>query len=254
MKIGYHLSISEGLKKTAEFIKLNNINVVQIFSGSPRTYYPSKNENQRIFLKELNCLKFVHINYLVNLAKDNASVPKSIVENIKFCKDIDANGLIIHWGSNENINSGLKFTYENMKQIRQEIGNDIKILLETTAEGGNKLKLETLINFHFKYKDELNIGLCVDTAHIYAAGYDVFEIIKKHHNEIDLIHLNNPSPEVIYGNHLDRHNVSLFDNQGKFSNEEIYKLIKILYDYNLPMILETGDQHNDYLLCEKMIF
>ena len=252
MRIGYHTSIAEGLKKTAMFIKSTNMSAMQIFAGSPRIYYVSKNNSERHHIKDLNCYKIVHLNYLVNPAKSRPAIPKSIIDNIKFCRDINADGLVIHWGSNENLKEGLHYSYENFLTVRNKIGLETKLLIETTAEGGNKLKFNTLIDFYQKYKDKLNLGLCFDTAHLYAAGYNVFELIEKYGKDIDVIHLNNPSPDVVFGNHLDRHNISLFDESGKFSKEEIYEILKLGVKYNIAMILETGDQHNDFLICESI--
>jgi len=252
MRIGYHTSISEGLKKTAKYIKDTGMSATQIFAGSPRTYYVSKNQSERHYIKELNCYKVVHINYLVNPAKSRPAIPKSIIDNIRFCRDIDADGIVIHWGSNENLKEALHYSYENFLAVRNKIGLETKILIETTAEGGNKLKFNTLIDFYDKYKDELNLGLCFDTAHLYAAGYNVFKLIEKHGKNIDVMHLNNPSPDVVFGKHLDRHNMSLFDEAGKFTREEIYELMRLGTKYDIPMILETGEPHNDFMICESI--
>jgi len=251
MKLGYHLSISKGLKVVAEQAISEKLGAIQIFPGSPRSYFPSSHTNENIqALKHLNIPKYVHINYYVNPASDKAVLPKSLADNLNFCDSINASGLIIHMGSNKNREEGIKNTLYNFKRAYQKTNAKTKILIESTAEGGNRLSLNDIIEFVDNYP-ELNLGMCFDTAHSYAAGYDVLEIIEKYHKYIDLIHLNNPSPEVEFGKHLDRHNISLFDESGKFDNREIDNIVNMIKLHDIPMILETGDMSNDTILCKK---
>lgn len=250
-KIGYHISISGGLIKCSETIKEQKLSSVQIFPGSPRSYYPSSHSNEAFeAFKSLKIPKFVHINYFVNPASDNKNNVPSLVENLKFCDNIDADGLIVHMGSNKDIKKGLELTKKNITEAYEQSGAKTKLLIETTAEGGNKLKLPLIIDF-IKMNPELNIGMCVDSAHMYAAGYDTVKVIEDYHKYIDCIHFNNPNEEVVFGNHLDRHNVSLFYETAKFTEIELENIATLGKLYNIPMILETGDEYNDFLLCEK---
>jgi len=251
MKIGYHLSISKGLKIAAEQAKIEKLGSIQIFPGSPRSYFPSNHTNENVqAMKELRIPIFVHINYYVNLASDKPVLPKSLADNLNFCDAIEASGLVIHMGSNKDKEEGIKNTLYNLKRAYQKTNAKTKILIESTAEGGNRLNLNDIIEF-IDNNPELNLGMCFDTAHSYAAGYDVLEIIEKYHKYIDLVHLNNPSPEVEFGKHLDRHNISLFDETGKFNNREVDNIVNMIKLYDIPMVLETGDMYNDKVLCEK---
>jgi len=248
MNIGYHVSISKALNEVAKTVKNQGLKSIQIFSGNPRTYFPSKFVDVKP-IKDLTIPKYVHINYLVNLADNKPVIQKSLIENLQFCDSINADGLVVHMGSNENKVNGMLYTIDNIRQA-YKTGAKTKMLIETTAEGGNKFKLEYIIQLLNENK-ELNIGMCLDTCHVYAAGYDVAECIEKYHDLIDLIHLNNPDEKVVPGGHLDRHNVSLFDKTARFSKEEVQKLMDLIIKYNKPAILETGDQYNDFLICEK---
>ena len=124
----------------------------------------------------------------------------------------------------------------------EKTNSKTKILIETTAEGGNYLKFDDIIDFINNNK--LNIGMVIDTAHLYAAGYNseqIIDLIKTNNKIIDCIHLNNPSPNVNFGEHKDQHDISLFNKNGKFSKIEIDNFIEICKFYDLPMILETGE-------------
>ena len=255
MKIGYHLSMSKGLKVTADEAKLHKLGAVQIFPGSPRSYFPSNHTNENIqAMKHLNIPKFVHINYYVNLASDKAVLPKSLAENLNFCDAIGSSGLVIHMGSNKDREEGIKNTLYNLKRAYQKTNAKTRILIESTAEGGNRLNLNDIIEF-IDNNPELNLGMCFDTCHAYSAGYsskDIVNLIGEHHKIIGLVHLNNPNPEVEIGKHLDRHNISLFDKDGKFSKIEIENMMSISNLHKIPMILETGDyMENDVIFINE---
>lgn len=259
MKIGYHISINGGLVKTASNIVNEKMTAVQIFPGSPKSYFPGTKFTAADFkaMMDLTIPKFVHSNYFINLANDTAVIPKSIEENLIFCDKIGATGLVIHMGSNKSIEQGMSLTLMNIQdayaRFEKSVGGkpNTRILIETTAEGGNRLKFDKIVEFIQKYENDFLIGMCYDTAHMYAAGYNVIEHIEKYHTLIDLVHLNNPSPIVEFGKHKDQHDVSLFDKNAKFSAVEIENIINLCKLYNITMIMETGDMQNDLLICEK---
>jgi len=268
MKIGYHISISDGLIKTAKKITEQKLSAVQIFPGSPRNYFPGAKHTIHDFkaMKKLNIPKFVHINYFVNLSGDNPVIPKSIAENMIFCDKINADGLVIHMGSHKDIATGMSQTLENLRVAHEKykkLSNDaeprVKILIETTAEGGNKhkwdkiLELKKLIGTNNPFVPEIKI--CVDTCHLYSAGYtaeNICKMIEENHKDIGLIHLNNPSSNVVLGKHKDQHDIPLFSEEGKFSKNEIENFINLGKLYNIPMVMETGTPEVDFLICEKM--
>ena len=253
MRIGYHASISNGLKKTAQLIKEQKLTAVQIFPGSPRSYFPGTKHTLEDFMamKSLNIPKFVHINYFVNLCGDKEVIQESIAQNMLFYDRINADGLVIHMGSEKDIGKGVYNTVFNIKESYRkyrELTDEeprVKILIETTAEGGNRLKLDKILEL----KEIMpQINLCVDTAHLFAAGYssnDVVDIIKTHHDKIDLIHLNNPSPNVEFGKHKDQHDIPLFDESGKFSKREIENIMTMCALKNIAMVMETGSMQTD---------
>lgn len=261
MKIGYHISISKGLTQTAKNIIKEKMTAVQIFPGSPKSYFPGTKHTDADFkaMQNLNIPKFVHINYFVNLANDTPVIPKSISENLAFADNIGATGLVIHMGSNKDTNKGMNLTIFNITEAIAKFKNTnggfepkTKILIETTSEGGNRLKFDKILELVDKYGVQLNIGMTYDTAHMYAAGRDVVKDIEKYHGLIDLIHLNNPSPIVEFGKHKDQHDVSLFDETAKFTKIEMENIINLCKLYDIPMVMENSDDEISHkLICEK---
>jgi deoxyribonuclease-4 len=133
------------------------------------------------------------------------------------------------------------------KLMNETKGSKVKILLETTAGQGKGLgnkfhHLEMIIN---KIKDRSRIGICFDTAHSFAAGYDF--TTKKKYNEMwndfdDIIglkylfafHLNDTEKEL--GSRVDRHT---HIGQGKIGKEPFGFLLNDDRFKDMPGILET---------------
>jgi deoxyribonuclease-4 len=252
MKLGYHVSTAGGLNESIKVAKFEKLTAIQIFAGSPRTYFPSKHALENInSMKNIGIPVFVHSNYLINLADNKPVLPKAIADNLLFCDSIGAKGLVIHMGSNADKQFGKDCTLYNIKRAYEKTNADTKILIETTAEGGNRFLFSDIIEF-LNNNSDLNVGMCFDTAHMYAAGYNVLEYLVEYKDKINLVHLNNPCPEVEFGRHLDRHNISLFDKTGKFSEKEILDFIKLCDESDISIILETGYPSEDILICEKL--
>ena len=80
MKIGYHISISEGLVKTAKNIIKEKMTAVQIFPGSPKSYFPGTKYTSVDFkaMMYFTITKIVHSNYLINISDDKSVIQNSI--------------------------------------------------------------------------------------------------------------------------------------------------------------------------------
>ncbi|MBA42807.1 MAG: hypothetical protein CMF62_02220 [Magnetococcales bacterium] len=158
----------------------------------------------------------------------------------------------------------LEIAYNNMFSSIIHVLNKTKdmtpiLLLETTAGQGTELcyKLEDLAYFYKKFKKHRDpkirnrIGLCVDTCHIFSAGYDLRnekkvnlyletfnELIGLSH--IKLIHLNDSGVE--HGKRVDRHESLGY---GKIGLEGLMHFAKKFIKMKVPLILETPA--NSYL-------
>jgi endonuclease IV len=259
MRIGYHISISKGLTKTAQAIKEQKMSAVQIFPGSPKSYFPGTKHTQEDFdaMKNLNIPKFVHINYFVNLCGDKEVIIKSVAENLSFCDKIGADGLVIHMGSHKDKVEGMKQTIKVISDSYfmyiNELNGDssVKILIETTAEGGNRLKWDAMLELKELVPE---IFFVLDSAHLYAAGYSsekIISMIEEHHDKIKLMHLNNPAPNVEFGKHKDQHDIPLFSEEGKFSVREMENIINICKLYDIPMVMETAEMEETLELINE---
>ena len=228
-----------------------------------------KNVNNKYFIeikkikKILSSFKniFIHASYKINIGSElilsnnnfyNIGID-IIINEIKIAKYIGSNGIILHLGKNTKKILNDENVYNNMVIFIIELFKKLKkqkllfnILFETPAgqKGDICFDLNEFVKFisSFKNMEFYNyINICIDTCHIFQAGYnlnddkilnDVFEIFNPVFNKVKLIHLNNSKYD--FNNKKDRHEQI---NKG-FIN--ISSLKKIINNFNgIPLVLET---------------
>lgn len=271
MNIGAHISRKKTLIETMENIRKNGGNVLQLFTTNPRSlriYNNDKYLSEKHLIKKY-CLKynfhlFVHSPYVFNIAKPFMNGKKTIsfadtalFYDIKTANIIGADGYIIHVGKslNNDINDSLNIMRNNIKEIINEIiKNKIKtkLILETSTGQGTELLSNYIdfLDFYYSFSDlEREVfKICIDTCHIWNAGYELNEIVKftKNKDDILCIHLNNS--KNIKGAKVDRHEI-LF--KGFINCDDLKEFAKE-FSENSYIILETpSDNYNEeieYLL------
>lgn len=255
------------LIENTEKIKNYGGNLVQIFVD-PMNKNARKNnsyENYKNYLMENNMKLVVHASYTINLAKNwtNYSwwITQFILE-IELANKLGAFGIVIHLGKQLNLSK--EESYNNMYTALLYINNQTKkysttrIFIETSSGQGSEMcyDLEDFAYFFNKFQKSLNsdlkdrIKICVDTCHIFTAGYDISdknkikEILLKLENlfglkNIGLIHLNDSKNPL--GSKLDRH-ANLFEGYvtdfGK-KKDGIISIISFAKKINIPFVLET---------------
>lgn len=157
----------------------------------------------------------------------------------------------------------------SIEYIIEELHNNnlnTKIIIETPAGQGTELltDLNEFMDFYnsFSSQQKKYLGICLDTAHIWAAGYelnDAYKIIcNKNAKDLIAIHLNNSN--VAQGSNVDRH-TTLFDNSGTIPYNSIKEFIELIkekenHKENIPMIiLETPSvQYKDeFKWCNMLL-
>lgn len=266
---GSHNKVSKGLLNAAEDVYNAGGNFIQIFLHIPTSSKALDNMIEEFkefknYLLQHNMKVVVHSDYIHNLAKNwdaHSWWLKNIELEIKYAHLIGAIGLVIHFG--KQLDLSIQEAYNNMYTSLIYIHNktkehkDIKIFLETSTGMGSEIcyKLEDLSYFYKKISMNPNkelkdrIKLCVDTCHIFAAGYDLkTKMNVKMYLEafeeligiryISLIHLNDC--KVDRGCQKDRH-------EGIGKGFIGYEGLKHFFDYfrklNIPIILETPGDH-----------
>jgi len=189
LRIGIHTSIAGSYLNALESAQKLGCNALQIFSASPRMWdrgtarIPDTDAAAfRARRTELGLGPLViHANYLINLA---AQQPMLRTRSIQAFHEelvrgiaLGADFVVVHPGSRGESNSRLAIStiIESVKQAtkRVPLGN-MRILIENTAGMGSAVgsTLEEVADI-VSGLSELNAGACLDTAHLFAAGYDI---------------------------------------------------------------------------------
>ncbi len=188
-RIGFHAPIKDGLHGALLIAKETGCDAVQIFSRNPRGWMakPLTQQSINLFKKTRRLTKLspvlVHTNYLINLAAaDETLLTKSIAsfrEEVQRAILLGADYVVLHPGSArgsceadgiETCALSLKIATKGLKLDR------VRILLENTAGQGE------CIGYRFEHLraimdacPKLSLGICIDTAHSFTAGYDFRE-------------------------------------------------------------------------------
>jgi deoxyribonuclease-4 len=270
MNFGYSIS----LPSSNPFIDFYNFNSIQImFSKS------NLSSSDISFINKLLSkfsFKIIHASYHINIASNlilsNHRLYNIHLENllseIYLALKLKFNFIIIHMGKSLDLhkdiayNNMIKFTIHLFSILSKNtlfINSNLKILFETPAGQGSELcsNLKHFINFILTFKNlpfYSNIGVCIDTCHIFQAGVNInnSSIISKTHkllnkifHKIYVIHLNNSLHK--FNSKLDRH--ANINNPNAFI--KINNLIKFIKPFNQKIfILET----NPPFLPQKNIF
>jgi len=259
MKFGFHISIAGGFSKVIARARKRKCEVIQIFSRNPRIWgnfpIPIKEaEKFREGLERESLLPlFVHMPYLPNLASpDDNLYFKSIrclCEDLKRSKVLGASFLILHIG--KKIDSfeekAIERFSEGVNKALREIKNSVRVLLENTAGQGTEIgyqfsQIKAIIDL---IREKNRIGVCLDTAHLFEAGYDLRtkEGVERTLNEFDrmigidklfLLHLNDS--KTPFASHSDRH---WHIGKGCIGLKGFKHLVNHPAIFSLPGIMET---------------
>jgi deoxyribonuclease IV len=189
LRIGIHTSIAGGYRNALESAHKLGCNALQIFSASPRMWAVSLSRIPeadatafRVRRQELGLGPLViHANYLINLA---AQQPMLRTRSIQAFHDelvraiaLGADSVVVHPGACGECkpDQAVRLAVESVKQASKNLpATPLRILLENTAGMGTALgaRLEELDEM-LNALESLQVGACLDTAHLFAAGYDI---------------------------------------------------------------------------------
>lgn len=254
--LGAHMSIASGLVRTAENVVKMQANTMQIFSRNPRgsNFRTPEDEEieefQRIRKENHFGPLLAHAPYTLNPASNQEKV--SEFANMVMKEDIarmDALGieyLVFHPGSHTGIGTDAGIL-NIISCLNQAItGNEkIMVLLETMSGKGTEIgsRFEELKAIKDGVKHPERIGICLDTCHVFAAGYDIVNDLEGVLTEFDhilgldllkAIHFNDSM--MPFASHKDRH-ATIGD--GEIGKKALYTILQHPLLSGLPFYLET---------------
>lgn len=229
MKLGSHMSIAGGLYKAFGHGERAGCDTVQIFSKNQQQWKAKPLQEAEIaqFAAERERTGMgplvVHDSYLINLATpDDALWEKSIAafqEELERCDALAIPYLVTHPGAHVGSGeaAGLARVAAAFNRLFEAgVGGTTRVLVETTAGQGTSLghRFEQIAALFANSSRPERLGVCVDTCHITAAGYDIRtpEAYAATMDEFDRLigvgqiccfHLNDSQKDI--GSHVDRH-------------------------------------------------
>lgn len=267
LRIGFHVSIAGGISNSVENAEEIGCSAFQIFTRNPRGWVakPLAPDDAELFKQRLSKSDIkpesvvVHMPYLPNLSGPSGEIYSKSVhaleEEVQRCTSLGIRYLVIHLGSHmgKGTESGimqLTSAIDAGMRGRDKAGsrNRLTILLENNAGqknsiGANFEELRTILDRVASMKE--GIGVCLDTCHLLASGYDIRSIGKVEKTlekfdtvvglrELKVIHLNDSKGEL--NSNLDRHqHIGL----GSIRREGLSAFINHRTTRNLPFIMET---------------
>jgi deoxyribonuclease IV len=281
---GAHIPREKGpLVKTLKRLCDAGGNTLQIFVGNPyggrvnRKDWEEQAPQIRAFLKEHNARIFIHSAYTLNFAKSKEDEQPYWIDvlwdELQVAETIGAEGCVLHMGKavKRSVDEAEDNMVSNLKEVIGRMAAVVpKIFIETSAGQGSELfatrsnSLDPLQRLwqRFTSDEQRHVAFCVDTCHIFAAGYDISHRtqVAAFFDEWDtklglkalgVIHLNNSTKEL--GCSVDRHACLAY---GKIPFEALAAFATHGYLKKIPVILETPAPLEEvaYLvqLAEKM--
>ena len=256
---GAHMSIAGGLHKAFERGGHARCRAIQIFL---------KNSNQwraRLLTEQDRCLfqeaqkasgigpVLAHDSYLINLASPESGLyRKSIdafIEEMQRANFLGVPYLILHPGAHmgTGIEAGVARVAKALNKALARVARPVALLLENTAGQGSSIgfRFEHLAAIMERIRNPLRVGVCLDTCHLFAAGYDIRteKDYRKTLREFDRLigierirafHVNDSKKGV--GSRVDRH---CHIGQGFIGLEAFRCLVNDRRFADIPKILET---------------
>jgi deoxyribonuclease-4 len=271
VRVGSHVSIAGGMDKAPLRGKQIGCDTIQVFTKSNRQWRAKQLSEQEVAAFKANLAAtgigpvVAHDCYLVNLAAPRRDVWKKSVAAFRVELDraerLGIPYLVTHPGSHAGAGEveGMRRVAEAVNELHASLpGARVRILLETTAGQGSSLgyRFEQLAAIFATIEQATRLGICLDTCHVFAAGYNIRtpDGYRKTLKELDAclglerleaIHLNDS--KGVLGCRVDRHE---HIGQGRLGLAPFRCLLNDSRLRHVPMILETP-KDGDFVTADR---
>lgn len=256
LNIGAHLSSAKGFANMGKDAVKIGANTFQFFTRNPqggkaKEINPADVAEFLALAKQHKFVKFVaHAPYTLNPCSDNPSTREFagmvFVDDLKRMEYVPHNYYNFHPGS--HVGQGVEVGIDMIAALLDKVltkEQTTMVLLETMSGKGSEVgaKFEELQQIISKVKLPEKLGVCLDTCHVYSAGYDIVNNLDEVLAEFDTIigldklkaiHLNDS--KMPFASHKDRHEKI---GQGTIGLDAIVRIVNHKKLKELPFILET---------------
>ncbi|OOC54498.1 MULTISPECIES: deoxyribonuclease IV [Nocardiopsis] len=255
--VGAHVPVAGGMAtKGLAYAEEIGAETVQVFVSNPRGWATNGGDpRQDALMRERTDLPvFVHSPYLINLGTPSEETAEKSVRSLEHAlrrsAEIGALGVVVHTGSavSGGRETGLARTRERLMPLLEELGEDVPpVLLEPMAGQGQVLcaTIDDLAAYLEVLEWHPRVGVCLDTAHMFAAGHDIStaegmrtaldrfdEVVGA--DRLKVVHCNDSKAEC--GSCKDRHeNIGA----GHIGAEPFGELFRHPVSAGVPLVLET---------------
>ena len=271
VRLGSHMSIAGGLDRAPLRGKQVGCDTIQVFTKSNRQWRAKRISDQEVEAFKANLAAtgigpvVAHDCYLVNLAAPRRAVWKKSVAafrvELEGAERLGIPYLVTHPGSHAGAGEaeGMRRVAEALNVLHAALpGAGVRILLETTAGQGSSLghRFEQLAAILAGVDQADRVGVCLDTCHVFAAGYDIRtrDGYRKTVEDLDAclglrrlqaIHLNDSKAGL--GSRVDRHE---HIGEGRLGLAPFRRLLNDPRLRRVPMILETP-KDDDFVAADR---
>ena len=265
VKVGVHVSIAGSLDLAVDRAADAGCDVFQIFSRNPRGWNskPLADEDAQLFqakVKTTGCIPVDHMPYLPNLASPKPEIygksVATLTAELDRCARLGIPYLVTHLGHHlgDGIAGGRMRVIRAISTALEGADNEVMLLLENTA--GEKNSVGSSFEHIRAILDELpfpgRIGVCFDTCHAFAAGYELrtaeglSDTLAQFDEQVGLrhlrlVHLNDTKGDR--GSGLDRHE---HIGMGFIGEDGFRRILHHTVFASIPLVCETPvDEHRD---------
>ena len=263
LNIGCHLSTTKGFENMGKEALSIGANTFQFFTRNPRGGKAKDIDEKDVeallkIMKENNFSKILaHAPYTLNACSDKESNREFALDmmsdDLRRMEYLPGNLYNFHPGSHvkQGVEAGIEYVAELLNKVLKP-EQTTKVLLETMAGKGTEIgrNFEEIAEIISKVELKEHMGVCLDTCHIYDAGYDIVNELDKVLEEFDriigldrlhAIHLNDSKNP--FKSHKDRHEKI---GEGSIGLEAIRAIINHPKLKDLPFFLETPNELDGY--------
>jgi len=267
MKLGAHISTAGGVELSPERATEIGCETMQIFSRNQRQWKAKaiSDKGSSAFRANFRKQKLkgacIHASYLINLAAPDATTWKksivTLIDELNRAEQLGVPYVVLHPGAHKGkgIVAGWQRVSEALSRVfEQAIAPNVMLLLENTAGQGSYLasNLEQIAEALQLLKSHEQIGVCLDTCHLFVAGYDFrteagYRALQSEikntlgHVAVKVIHLNDSAKP--FASHVDNHAAI---GKGFIGLEPFGFWIKDTKWRTTPGILETPGGEENY--------
>lgn len=256
---GAHMSIAGALEKAILDGQSIGCTAIQIFTKSNRQWNtkPLNQEEVELFKKTKaeSSIRIVvaHAGYLINIGSSNSAVEHqsiaSLIDELQRCSLLEIPYLVLHPGScgQSAMSDCIKKVIKNINYVLHKTSSNTMILLENMASQGSTIgnTFEQLSSIYDGIQEKTRVGVCLDTCHAWASGYNFSCSTTYEHmwekfdwyigiENLKTIHINDSKNPC--NSHLDRHETI---GSGTIGLEAFKLLMNDIRFNNIAKIVET---------------